>query len=106
MPRVERCPECNTPWFEVRDAEGRKGWKCSSCGFRALDGASAEWRNRTYRANTVQLLIDGNHVCALIGQDLVQGISGFGATVQEALRDLADELEASNVTIQVDERTS
>jgi hypothetical protein len=39
--------------------------------------------------------MDGNQVCALIGLDLVQGVGGFGSTVPEALRDLADQLLAN-----------
>ena len=31
------------------------------------------------------------HICAMMGKDLVQGIGGFGLTVHDALRDLADE---------------
>ena len=39
-------------------------------------------------------LMDGNQICAMIGPDLVQGIGGFGPSVHEALRDLADQLDA------------
>jgi len=36
---------------------------------------------------------DGNKVCALIGSNLQEGVSGFGDNLPDALRDLADELE-------------
>ena len=53
----------------------------------------------------MQLLKDGNNICALIGTDLVQGIGGCGTTVHEALRDLALQLEANGVTIEVNDAT-
>jgi hypothetical protein len=43
--------------------------------------------NITYQ---VFLAKDGDAWCALIGNNLQDGVSGFGETVQEALRDLAD----------------
>src|ERR1700730_12878540 len=45
---------------------------------------------RTYQSNTVNLSTDGEEICAMIGPDPVQGIAGYGASVHEALRDLAD----------------
>jgi hypothetical protein len=36
---------------------------------------------------------DGNTWCALLGQDLQNGISGFGETVQQALLDLANKIQ-------------
>lgn len=44
------------------------------------------------QAHSVQLVQDGNQICALIGKNLVEGVAGFGATVPEALRDLADQI--------------
>jgi hypothetical protein len=41
----------------------------------------------------VSLAKDGTLWCALIGPNIQEGISGFGNTVQEALRDLADKIE-------------
>lgn len=41
----------------------------------------------------VSIAKDGSSWCALIGQDLQNGVSGFGKTVQEALRDLADKIQ-------------
>lgn len=35
-----------------------------------------------------KLLIDGNRCCALYGDDLVEGIGGFGATPAAAMADL------------------
>ncbi|WP_058535430.1 hypothetical protein [Legionella saoudiensis] len=45
--------------------------------------------NITYQ---VSLAKDGEAWCALIGHDIQTGISGFGKTVPEALRDLADRI--------------
>lgn len=41
----------------------------------------------------VSIAKDGDLWCALIGSDLQEGISGFGETVREALRDLADKIQ-------------
>lgn len=46
--------------------------------------------NITYQ---VSIAKDGDAWCALIGHNLQNGISGFGNTVQEALRDLADAIK-------------
>jgi Zn ribbon nucleic-acid-binding protein len=102
VPSIERCPECKTPWFEVCREDGIREWRCSSCGFAAIDGPSAELRNRTYHATTVQLFMEGNQVGAMIGPDLVQGMGGFGSSVPEALRDSAAQLETNGVWIKVD----
>jgi hypothetical protein len=45
---------------------------------------------------TVQLIRDGNAVGAIIGPDLQIGISGWGATAAEALRELASAIEREN----------
>lgn len=42
---------------------------------------------------TVQIGLDGNMYCALIGENIQEGICGFGSTPAEALRELANELE-------------
>lgn len=41
----------------------------------------------------VSIAKDGNTWCALLGQDLQNGISGFGETVQQALHDLANKIQ-------------
>ena len=41
----------------------------------------------------VSIAKDGNSWCALLGHDLQDGFSGFGYTVQEALRDLANRIK-------------
>lgn len=41
----------------------------------------------------VSIAKDGNSWCALMGQNLQDGISGFGETMQDALRDLADKIQ-------------
>ena len=41
----------------------------------------------------VECRCDGNKVYALIGPDYVTGVAGFGDTLADALRDLADQIE-------------
>lgn len=41
----------------------------------------------------VECRCDGNQVYALIGEDYMTGAVGFGDTLPDALRNLADELE-------------
>lgn len=41
----------------------------------------------------INVFIDGNKWCALLGEDLQEGLAGFGDTPSEALRDLADQVE-------------
>lgn len=36
---------------------------------------------------------DGNQICAMIGSNPMEGIAGFGDTLADALRDLANEIE-------------
>jgi hypothetical protein len=42
--------------------------------------------NGTYQANEVRLFNNGNEISAMIVKDPVQGISGYGASVQDAPR--------------------
>ena len=51
-------------------------------------GSSQFWQTRSMRR--VAVYRDGNQIAAQIGPDWVQGIAGFGYTVADALRDLAD----------------
>jgi len=37
--------------------------------------------------------LDGDKVCCLFGEDMMEGYVGFGDTPENALRDLADDLE-------------
>lgn len=37
---------------------------------------------------------DGNLVCCMIGDNLQEGVAGFGDTVSEALKDLANNIES------------
>jgi hypothetical protein len=48
------------------------------------------------RTRQIRLLVDGNQICALVGNDLVAGVGGFGSTVQEALRDLANQIDLNS----------
>ena len=45
---------------------------------------------------TVELGRDENGIIALIGHNLQDGIAGYGNTVPEALRGLADAIEREN----------
>lgn len=40
----------------------------------------------------------------MIGPDLVQGVGGFGSSVHEALKDLADQLVKNGIWIEVAEQ--
>lgn len=41
----------------------------------------------------VSIAKDGNLWCALIGKNLQDGVVGFGASIQEALHDLANNIK-------------
>ena len=41
----------------------------------------------------IQISLDGNLWCALVGENLQEGLAGFGTTPSEALRGLAEEIE-------------
>ena len=47
----------------------------------------------------VRVYQDGNEMCALIGNDLQEGIAGFGKTAGNSLRALADELDSGKELI-------
>lgn len=96
------CPKCGGgPSIEGEDPNGIRCWACASCGAVVLDGAQAEWRDGTYLAKTVRLFVEGDQIGAMIGKDLVQGVTGFGPSVHEALRDLADQLVENGIWIEV-----
>jgi hypothetical protein len=67
-------------------------------------GQSAD-RSRVLQENEIRLSWDGNQICALVGPDLVQGVAGFGDSVHDALRELADNLVREGVWIEVTNRT-
>jgi hypothetical protein len=69
--------------------------------FEPGDPNGPELTNRSYPSNTINLYTDGKEICAMIGPDPVQGISGYGASVHEALRDLADNMVKFGVWIEV-----
>ena len=58
-------------------------------------------RGRVIRANAVELAWDGNKMSALVGDDLVVGVSGFGDSVHDALRELAENLIREGVWIEI-----
>jgi hypothetical protein len=47
----------------------------------------------------VGVVLEGNQVMAAVGKDLVVGCAGFGATIPDALRDLAAVLEQEGVRL-------
>jgi len=44
---------------------------------------------------------DGNAICALLGDNLVVGCGGFGESVPTALRDVANNIDADDLTATV-----
>ena len=55
---------------------------------------------RVLPANEIRLSWDGNKICALVGSDLMMGVSGFGDSVHEALAELAANLVKEAVWIE------
>lgn len=43
--------------------------------------------------NTINVYIDGDQWYAMLGENLQDGLAGFGDTPQEALRELAYEID-------------
>jgi hypothetical protein len=83
---AEAIPRPNTP-TEFRSTE-------VVAPFGATAGLTAN--NRTVeliKASFVDLLWEGNEVCAIVGKNLQAGIGGFGPTLAAALRDLAENIE-------------
>ena len=93
--------ECGSPTVEGQREDGVTTWTCPKCGSTTIDGAGAEWKGGTYQSNEVRLFTDGKEICAMIGKNPVEGITGYGASVHEALHDLADELVQSGIWIEV-----
>jgi hypothetical protein len=58
---------------------------------------------RVIVTGTVSLAWDGNALSALAGEDIVVGVSGFGDSVHEALRDLAHNLIREAVWVEIPE---
>jgi hypothetical protein len=59
---------------------------------------------RVLPADEVDLSWDGNQMSALVGPDIVVGVSGFGDAVHDALRELADSLIEEAVWVDVTNR--
>jgi hypothetical protein len=53
---------------------------------------------RSITAKEIKLIWDGNAICALIGDDLAVGCGGFGESVPAALRDLANNIDAGDIS--------
>ena len=62
-------------------------------------------RSRVLQENVIHLVWDGNQIWALIGPGLEAGVAGFGDSVYDALRELADNLVKEGVWIEVRDRT-
>ena len=56
---------------------------------------------RVVRANAVGVAWDGNAISALVGEDLVVGVSGFGDSVHEAVREVAESLIREGIWIEI-----
>ncbi|MGO9257100.1 MAG: hypothetical protein ACLQU1_12465 [Bryobacteraceae bacterium] len=95
------CIHCGSKVVRQARADGIPAWNCLSWGREYLDGATAALNNAVYRSNEVRLYTDGKEICAMTGPDPVQGIAGYGSSVHEALRDLADQLVTCGVRIEV-----
>jgi hypothetical protein len=74
-----------------------------------LDGGiinPGDMHGRVLSADHVELSWDGNLICALVGPDLVVGVSGFGDTAHTAIRELADHPIAEAVWVEISAATS
>ena len=60
-----------------------------------------DMHGRVLEANEIELGWDGNLLFALVGPNLVEGVSGFGDSVHDALRELADNLVKEAVWVSV-----
>lgn len=56
---------------------------------------------RVLPADKVNLSWDGNLISAVVGRDLVVGVSGFGDAAHDALRELADHLIEEAVWVEI-----
>jgi hypothetical protein len=54
---------------------------------------------RVIQADHIELAWDGNLISALVGEDLVIGVSGFGESVHRALIELAENLAREAVWV-------
>ena len=95
------CIDCGSATVEGQREDGVTTWRCPKCGRTVIDAVGAEWKGGTYPANEVRLSTDGKEICAMIGENPIEGISGYGASVHEALQDLADQLVKSGIWIEV-----
>jgi hypothetical protein len=59
---------------------------------------------RVLPADEIDLSWDGNLISAVVGPDLVEGVSGFGDAVHDALRELADHLIQEAVWVEITDR--
>lgn len=49
---------------------------------------------------TIKLYQDGSEFCALVGENLMDGVAGFGPNMTDALKDLTNELESEGYSFQ------
>jgi hypothetical protein len=95
--------ECGSPAVEGKREDGVTTWTCPKCGSTTIDAAGAEWKGGTHQSNEVRLYTDGKEICAMIGKNPIEGITGYGASVHEACRDLADGLVRFGIWIEVND---
>lgn len=54
------------------------------------------WAMTVSDTNTIQIFLDGNQWCALLGKNIQEGIAAFGTNPKEALGNLVDELQKTS----------
>src|SRR4029453_2318353 len=71
---------------------------------KSMDGDivnPGDLHGRVLVAIEVELCRDGNQISALVGRNLVEGVSGFGDAVHDALRELAHNLVREAVWVDI-----
>jgi len=70
-----------------------------------LDFTPTEMTGGTIQTNFVELYYDKGRICALVGaEDSALEVAGFGDSIHGALRQLADNLSARGVWVEVTDR--
>lgn len=93
---------CVGRWFSVPGTPGLS-WRLYRTWPRGWFGniAPEVVPLRLIRTREIRLTWDGDKICALAGNDLPEGVSGFGDDVPEALADLVNRIRSEETTIWV-----
>ena len=89
-------PVCRTPGCECaayRTSEPVKQWAevtPEAAPFVSIKGTTIE--GRAFFGFDIKVFQDGDHWCALVGVNLMEGLAGFGKTIPAALKALAEAL--------------